>query len=73
MRYTFLSRAATPSRMPGVGQIDILLPRGCIDNEPTKYHYNVIVHVGYNTGIRTRSKMVEQRRSSSRKPSGVGQ
>jgi amino acid adenylation domain-containing protein len=34
------------SRRPEVGRVDVLLRRGRIDNEPTKYHYDVILRVG---------------------------
>ena len=34
------------SRLPQIGGVDILLRRGRIDNEPTKYHYDVMLRVG---------------------------
>jgi len=34
------------SRLPQIGQVDIQLRRGRIDNEPTKYHYDVTIRVG---------------------------
>ncbi len=32
--------------MPQIGNVDIQLRRGRIDNEPTKYHYDVTINVG---------------------------
>lgn len=33
-------------KFPQIGSVDIQLRRGRIDNEPTKYHYDVMLHVG---------------------------
>jgi SAM-dependent methyltransferase len=38
------------SRLPEIGQVDIRLRRGRVDNEPTKYHYDVILRVGQRAG-----------------------
>ncbi len=32
--------------LPEIGYVDVQLRRGRIDNEPTKYHYDVVLHVG---------------------------
>lgn len=36
------------NQMPEIGYADIQLRRGRINNEPTKYHYDVVLHVGRN-------------------------
>ncbi|QQS42022.1 MAG: amino acid adenylation domain-containing protein [Acidobacteriota bacterium] len=33
-------------RMPEIGYVDVQLRRGRLDNEPTKYHYDVMITVG---------------------------
>jgi amino acid adenylation domain-containing protein len=38
--------ATLESRLSEIGRVDVLLRRGRIDNEPTKYHYDVVLHIG---------------------------
>ncbi len=38
--------SALKTRLPEIGEVDIQLRRGRIDNEPTKYHYDVTMRVG---------------------------
>ncbi len=38
--------ATLEDRFPQIGSVDIQLRRGRIDNEPTKYHYDVLLTVG---------------------------
>lgn len=40
--------------MPQIGHVNIQLRRGRIDNEPTKYHYDVTIHVGERPAIHDR-------------------